>query len=363
MKSSLLIDKIVLIQKEYKELLISLLSKLKSGFATEALDEINIFWLKNINIVRLYLEAVVPYNDSYVFTAATYLDYEDNEHLPFLLLGENHILDDPLSIYSELCDKMPEGRDADFLYEQIKITAEDNIKILENLHSSVFIIPLSLLAQSKVDNMLFQNSERIFLGLFNGIDSIDDYYIKCSSIDDIVKYARDDTEKIVMFSQTDNKALPFKERFHHSIADAEFMIDPTKSDAYNFFSMVYGNIHQAISILACCLEYGCIPYIRYPVSCHYLNIILNSVLKGSEVNIIQIKMSVAFILHTLCDKSQLSSIGISDFLMKNQSYCFNDKLFKRFDLQKIADGDGIDISISQEINEELECFYKYISNE
>ena len=30
---------------------------------------------------------------------------------------------------------------------------------------------------------------------------------------------------------------------------------------------------------------------------------------------------------------------------------------------KIADGDGIDISISQEINEELECFYKYISNE
>lgn len=62
-------DKIFLIQKEYKELLISLLPKLKSGFAPEALDEINIFWLRNMNIVRLYLETVVPYNDSYIFTA------------------------------------------------------------------------------------------------------------------------------------------------------------------------------------------------------------------------------------------------------------------------------------------------------
>ncbi len=356
-------DKIILIQKEYKELLISLLPKLKSGFAAEALDEINIFWLRNMNIVRLYLEAIVPYKDSYVFTAATFLDYEDNEHLPFLLLGENHLLDDPLSRYSELCGKIPEGRDADFLYEQIKTTAEDNIKILENLHSSLLIIPLRLLAQSKADDILFQNSERLFLRLFNEIDSIDDYFNKCDSIDDIIKFARDDTEKIVMFSETDNKALPFKERFHHSIADAEFMIDPAKSDALNFFNMVFGNIHQAISILVCCLEYGCIPYVRYPVSFHYLNTISNSVLEGSQVNILQFKMSVAFLLYKLCDKSQLSTIDSNDFLLKKQSYGFNNKLFKRFDLQRIADGNGYDISIADEIDEELECFYKYISNE
>lgn len=155
-------DKIVLIQKEYKELLISLLPKLKSGFAAEALDEINIFWLKNINIVRLYLEAVVPYSDSYVFTAATFLDYDDNEHLPFLLLGENHILDDPLSIYSELCGKTLEGRNADFLYEQIKTTVEDNIKILDNLNSSVLIIPLKFLTLSKAGDILYKKANSCF---------------------------------------------------------------------------------------------------------------------------------------------------------------------------------------------------------
>ena len=133
-------DKIVLIQKEYKELLISLLPKLKSGFAAEALDEINIFWLKNINIVRLYLEAVVPYNDSYVFTASTFLDYEDNEHLPFLLLGENHILDDPLSRYSELCGKLPEGRDSDYLYNQVNNLNLVDVQIKIDYHQLMYLL-------------------------------------------------------------------------------------------------------------------------------------------------------------------------------------------------------------------------------
>ena len=353
-------DKIFLIQKEYKELLISLLPKLKSGFAPEALDEINIFWLRNMNIVRLYLETVVPYNDSYIFTAATFLDYDDYEHIPFLMIGRNHILDDPLSIYSELCNKIPEGRDANYLYEQIKATAEDNIKILENLHSSIIIIPLQMLSQTKADDIVFQKSEQLFLGLFNEIKSINDYFQKCNSIEDIIKYSCDDLEKIVMFSETDNRALPFKERFLQSITDAEFMIDPTKPNAFNFFNMVYGNIHQSISILVCCLEYGCIPYVRYPVSFHYLYIISNSVLEGTQINMLRFKMSVAFILYNLCDKNLLSSIDTGDFLMKTQSYGFSDKLFNRFDLQSIAYGDDIDISITQAINEEFEYFYKFI---
>lgn len=94
-----------------------------------------------------------------------------------------------------------------------------------------------------------------------------------------------------------------------------------------------------------------------------MNIISNSVLEGSQVNIIRFKMSVAFILHKLCDKSQLLTIDINDLLLKKQTYGFSDILFKRFDLQRIADGNGYDISIADEIDEELECFYKYISNE
>lgn len=92
MKSNLLLDKIHLIQTEYKELLATLLPKLKSSHSPEALDEINLFWLRHIEEIQLYLKAWFPGENSYVFTAATFMDFEDNEHLSFLLMGDKHLL-------------------------------------------------------------------------------------------------------------------------------------------------------------------------------------------------------------------------------------------------------------------------------
>ena len=84
MKLNLLSEKITIIQREYCELLEKLLPKLKDGYAVEALDEINIFWYRYIDTVQLYLKSIQDNEECYVFTAATYLDYDDHEHFPFL---------------------------------------------------------------------------------------------------------------------------------------------------------------------------------------------------------------------------------------------------------------------------------------
>ena len=101
-----MITRIKGIQIEYKELLSKLSPKLKSGQVPEALDELNLFWLRHIDEVQLYLKYWLYGEDCYIFTAATFMDFNDNEHLPFLLMGEKHILDDPLGRYSELCGNM-----------------------------------------------------------------------------------------------------------------------------------------------------------------------------------------------------------------------------------------------------------------
>lgn len=100
MKSNLLLNKILSIQDDYQRLLTKLFPKFQSVRFLEALDEINLFWVRHIDVVQLYLKTQFPSNNSYVFTAATYMDFEDREHLPFLLIGENHVLDDPLGKYS-----------------------------------------------------------------------------------------------------------------------------------------------------------------------------------------------------------------------------------------------------------------------
>ena len=363
MKSNLLLNKIHLIQTEYKELLTALLPKLKSSHAPEALDEINLFWLRHIEEVQLYLKAWFPGGNSYVFTAATFMDFDDNEHLPFLLMGDKHVLDDPLSKYSEIRSKLSEGRDAEILYEQIGLTAEDNLKLLENIYGEILILPLRLLNQSNDYNSLYTVGELAFLNLFNDINSLSDYFAKCTSIDDIVSFAREDIGSLVMFSEDDDATLPFEERFRVALAETQYMVDVNKPDVYNFFMLVFGCIQQAIDVIVSCVEYGCIPYIRYPVSLHYISLLSESMLDIKHMHTLRFKMCVAFIVYKLCDKNRLAGVCLEEFLKKNQEYNFNEKLFRALAVHDVDESSFLGHTITQLVVDELEAFYNVLSGE
>ena len=363
MKSNLLLNKIHLIQTEYKELLTALLPQLKSSHAPEALDEINLFWLRHIEEVQLYLKAWFPGGNSYVFTAATFMDFDDNEHLPFLLMGDKHVLDDSLSKYSEIRSKMPAGKDAEILYEQIGLTAEDNLKLLENIYGEILILPLRLLNQSNDYNSLYTVGELAFVNLFNGINSLSDYFVKCNSIDNIMSFAREDIGRLVMFSEDDDAALPFEERFRVALAETQYMVDANKPDAYNFFMLVFGCIQQAIDVVVSCVEYGCIPYIRYPVSLHYISLLSESMLDIKHMHTLRFKMCVAFIVYKLCDKDRLAGVCLEEFLKKNQEYNFNEKLFRALAVHDVNENSFLGHTITQLVIDELEAFYNILSGE
>ena len=363
MNSNLLLNKIHLIQIEYKKLLVSLLPKLKSGYAPEALDEINLFWLRRIEEVKLYLKNWFPGKNSYVFTAATFMDFDDNEHLPFLLMGNKHILDDPLSKYSLIRSEMSEGKDAEFLYKQISVTAEDTLKVLENIHNEILILPLRLLNQSNDQKAFEKVGEQVFVSLFNSIYSLNEYFEKCNSIDDIIHSARDDIGRLVMFSEDDDVMLDFKERFRIALIDTKYMVDPNRSDSYNFFMLVFGFIQQALDIIVSCVEYECIPYIRYPVSLHYISMLSQSMLDIEHVIMLRFRMSVGFVVYKLCDKSKLASVCLEDFLKKNKMYNFNDKLFNALTNYKINEKNFFKHKITQLVIDELDAFYNFLSGE
>ena len=121
MKYNLLNDKIIKIQEDYKHLLHALQQNIKNEFSAAVLDEINLFWNMNIGVVQLYLYNEFSQNDGYVFTAATFMDYEDKEQYPFLLLGKQHILDDPLCKYSSICNSLDDPNTVEILKNQIRL--------------------------------------------------------------------------------------------------------------------------------------------------------------------------------------------------------------------------------------------------
>lgn len=358
MKSNLLQIKINSLQERYADLLSILLPKLKSNYAAEALDEINLFWIRNINIVRLYLKTLFPGQNSYVFTAATYLDFDDKDHLPFLLMGDKHILDDPLCKYSEICKKMSTGKDSRYLYRQIEITAEHNLKLLENVKSHILILPLRLLNQSDIYDSLYHVGEQAFVSLFDGIKDLSDYFEKCNSIVDIMQNARADIGRLVMFTEDDDSSLPFEKRFKAALSDIEYMIDPNGPDSYNFFILVFGCIQQAIDVIASCVEYGCIPYIRYPVALHYI-LLLSESMEGIElIEILRYKMSVAFAVCKCCNREKLIAVSFDEFLRIKQEYQFSERLFCYLNRHGINEQNVFDHEIWELVVEELERFYE-----
>lgn len=363
LKSNPLQSKIHLIQIEYKELLTALLPKLKSYNCPEALDEINLFWIRHVDEIQLYLKYWFPGENSYVFTAATFMDFEDKEHLPFLLMGDKHVLDDPLNRYSDIVGKMPAGKDAEFMYRQIVITAEDNLKILENLSNEILILPLRLLSQSNDYNSLYEVGEKAFISLFTGIDGLKDYFDKCRSFEDIMRFARDDIGRLVLFSEEDNVGLPFEERFRIALDKTQFGVDDSRADSYNFFALVFGCIQQAIDVIASCVEYGCIPYVRYPVALHYIYLLSESITDIDHINTMCFKMCIGFIVHRLCDKEKLAFCKLSDFIKEKENYDFNEKLFDALKLHGITEDNFCGHAMGNIIIGELDEFYSFLYNE
>lgn len=328
MKSGLLWKRILEIQSEYHDLLSSLLNRLQTSYAPEIMDEINLFWVRRIEVVRLYLKNISIDNECCVFTAATYMDFSDKEHLPFLLVGDIHILDDPLGKYSEIYKQKPTGKDAELLYEQICSTAIDNLAILEHAENHILILPFRLLNQFNHMQSLYDIGEQFFTSLFDGINSLDDYFSKCTTIDDVIKYARKDIDNLVLFSENDDKLLPLKQRYTQALKDTTYMVDERKPDSYNFFILVFGCIQQAVDVILSCVEYHCFPYIRYPVALHYIALLSGCMQDIDHIRTLRYVMSVTFVVYRLCDKERLASIPLHDYLENIQQYHFHQRLFQ-----------------------------------
>lgn len=327
MKSSLLVDQITKLQDEYCDLLKSLLPALQTMSSPAALDEINLFWFKKMELVRLYLTKIVANKDSYTFTASTFMGFDDKEQYPFLLLGKHHILDDPLCKYSDICITMPETRMSKKLFEQISITAEDNIKILEGCHGLIVVLPLRILSQTPKDSVLFQIGEQAFISLFNGINSLEDYFEKCGSYADIMKYARDDIGKIILFTENDDRSLPFEERYAKAKIELSYMMDDYVSEARIFFLMVYGCIQQAVDIIVSCLEYECVPFLRFPVALNYFLLLTENLKHIPSIPEMRYKACIANLFYKICDKEKLSQFGFDKFADEIVSSSLSDKVF------------------------------------
>ena len=355
MKKDLLIEKMHHLQSEYLILLKRLKPKFGGLYTKEVLDEINMFWYKNRNIVNLYLENFVPNNDAYVFTAITYLDVDANEQYPFMFLGKTHILDDPLGKYCELCylnNKLEEG-----LFEQVRLCLDDNIKVLESLVPHIITIPFRLFNQNikYAEKEFYQIGEYVFTSMFDGVESIAQYFAEIKDINQLYSKLVNGMEHAILFSNSDDQNKEFFERFNAAKMHNADMLSAATDDVTKFFMLVFGPIQQAIDIILSCQQYKCIPFIRYPVTLNYVLILLDNFRDKHGFKVMKDKVCVANVLYKVCDNEIMSQFEFGRFVEVIKESSISEKIFNEIGdvemvgLKKIVDvvKSNMDIVVSK----------------
>ncbi len=335
MKDDFLHIEIKKLQDNYKKILETGLDAYSNRYYKNIIDEINIFWYANRNLVKLILQTISPQFNCYAFTGASFLDLEDNEHFPFVMLGDTHILDDPLFGFTKIFNDITDGPFVDEIKKQIELTIVDNIRILENYSNIIFILPLRQLTSTNVD-LLKKASDQAFLSLFKDREmTIKDYLSSYSSLAEIKNDLIEEAKKRLIFSDIDNMNEDIVDRFQQYLSSTSLPFGKGKNDAILFYLVLSGFFAQALDILLMCSEYKIIPYIRYDTTFSYLMLLSNN-FDSSLMQEIVFKSAISHILYKNFNKSLIKDIDFIEYFEKLRVSKFSNNVFMEIDRKGLS---------------------------
>ena len=340
------------LQVEYKELLAVALEKLTDSWF-QIIDSIEIFWRKNKSLVLCLLHNYFTPWETYVFTAATYIDYKDGEHLSFLAVGNKRILDDPSCLYMRSHDGITNDYKK-LLEDQIKRTLEDNYTILNNCKNEIFILPIRYFSEVE-EELIYDGAEQAFCSLFKDINSMRDYFQMVKSFDDLESHLKPTANSKIFFGIVeDNLSLSLKERLEIFEKNHQMPIG-TQNAGQVFYFGIYSIIAQTMDVLLFCSLYKLIPFIRNRATFLYLINLLAIVKEQEDFKKITYLSSVAYVTRKLFDKSKLNNISATQFIITLQSTNFYNQLINELSL------DGCDEK-NFSVNAISECIDKHLND-
>lgn len=350
---------IKILQNDYCTILRTAITKFSTQDLPMIIDEINIFWFANRDVVRLILQNISFEYDCYTFTGATFLDIDDFEHYPFVALGRTHVVDDPLNKYTNIVSNIPNKDFHAQLKEQMLLAIKDNIKIIENYSDVIFILPVTLLSDLKSD-LIKNATQQAFFSMFkdNAITR-KKYFNEFKTIDDIEKALKDGISQTLIFSE-DNEGDDLSSRFE-SYKDRPLPFCDGTTDAMIFFYIVNGFFAQAFSILLMCAEYRMIPYLRYEITYRYTILLGGNFADNTKMQLILFKSICAHLLYKIFDKRKIKDVSFIHYLSIIDQGNFNNNVFETLQKNEIDFHKPSFTKIANILRKELDGVFECVS--
>lgn len=256
--------RILEVETEYLTLLQSIEKTYTKQNLFSVLDSIRLFWFKNRKLVSLFLQTLKD-KEAFSYSGATHLDVNDKEYYGFLAVGKIHIMDDQLYKYADIILHGKDFPGVELIKQQIKITLEDNIRVLQDLKGIVLLLPVRLFYENL--EFIHKIAEKCFLDFFNNkYSSIQNYLEQCKTIEDIENNMSENILKALYICDNDNFNCSLRER----IKMVPTNLYNTDNIIVNFFLSIQGFLISALEMLETMHDFGIIPIVRNKATLSYL---------------------------------------------------------------------------------------------
>jgi len=322
------------LQKKYKDVLVKAKGNITKSRSSAAIDEIGVFWFENKKFIEFILtQYFAPYS-TYVFTAVTMMDIDDNEHYPFSALGLHHVYDDPLYRYINIANRTQNPKFDEELQQHISNAIEDNIRIIDSCSSIISVLPVRYFADQS-SALAYKAAKQVFFSMFNEKTDQKIYRDNYITIEDVVAGLAPHAIDQMIFDTYDEANLDFQSRFFKYKQNTALPLPKGMNDAQIFQFAMQGYFSQAFETLLMCAENRLIPYIRFDATFHYM-LMLSSNLGNSHESLDMIyKGIVAHVHHKSFDKERFTQLKFREYHTVIQEANYDARLFEALEKQDV----------------------------
>ncbi|MBO0482902.1 hypothetical protein [Candidatus Enterococcus courvalinii] len=252
------------IQNEYLLLLKNILGEVKKESLLDSLDVIQMFWIKNRNIILMASDHLFKYHDTFFLTATTIFDVNDSDQNIFLVNSDYLIFDDPIPNYLTFIatKDVPKELFSNYLekLEEIVIeTIQDEIVLLEEKREFFFVLPLRYY-KSNIDPDFdpIKVTKKVVQNFFSKTIT-DEVLTKHQNIEKIINHEA--ISKIVLFDG-DNPNESIINRINNYIERNGDILPKNFSNIQTLYFALIGDFQQAFNVLEASLYFNVIPLFR-----------------------------------------------------------------------------------------------------
>lgn len=309
------LEELIEIQNEYIQLLELGLKDWEEEYFIEFVEELNLFWKRNENVLNSIYEYEFPELETVFLTAVTKIDLEYLQHYSMKISGTICIIDDPLISYLNLLDKDLPPKMREKFSEVIQKNIRESIELFKICSHDFFILPIRTLIPIRI---VTEAANQFFVSLFEGIISIEDYFKKINTFEDIERYLKEPVKDWILFGWDDevgNNSL--KERFTNFI-NTEFMGNKEAPISEIFFFSQIGYLSQGMNILFTMSTTNFIPYIRGNLPFKYLTVLYTSLKYNLNLDLDKqiIRTTISYLFERIFDYAKLVNVSYNEFLTK-----------------------------------------------